>query len=216
MNRETVNNYKKIFIYFLFYMALYACVIYFNFNIKYLLFNVGLSFIPYLLSSLCVNMKHKGLICVPITLVSIVFYPNTIYMFTDLIHIRSREFYSYSGGEMVYVTNYLNWVKLGVMVLLVVLSLVLCFESFINILKIIRCYKYKFASFIMLILFSVLSGVAVYIGRFLRYNSWNIFEIREIINYLVLNTTYNDYMLIALFSAVHFILILMFANLKSN
>ncbi|RVU55688.1 DUF1361 domain-containing protein [Anaerosphaera multitolerans] len=216
MNKETVNNYKKIFIYFLFFMALYACVIYFNFNLKYLLFNAGLSFIPYLLTSFCVNMKNKGLVCVPITLVAVVFYPNTLYMFTDLIHIRTSEFYSYSGGEMVYVMDYLNWVKLGVTVLLVLISLCLCFESFINILKIIRCYKYKFASFIMLLLFSAISGVALYIGRFLRYNSWNIFDIKEIINYLIYNTTQNDHMLIALFAIMHFIVILLFANLKSH
>ncbi|WP_036730502.1 DUF1361 domain-containing protein [Peptoniphilus mikwangii] len=216
MNREILNNFKKVFIYILIYVCFSAIIIYFNLNRRYLIFNVGLSLIPYIISTFCVNHKNKVFLCFIGLVITTIFYPNAIYMFTDLIHIKTHEYYVFSGGNVNYIQDYTHWIKLSCDTVMVVLSLVLSFESFVNILKILRCYGYKIASFILLMLYSGICGIAVYIGRFLRFNSWDILQIRDITTSILSSATENDYMLIGIFAIVHFVIILMFFNLKNN
>ncbi|MGO1580545.1 MAG: DUF1361 domain-containing protein [Peptoniphilaceae bacterium] len=216
MNQESVRNFKKIFIYLIIYIVLSSLIIYFDINRRYLIFNVGLSFIAYIMSNVSLSYKNKYAICALSLIITILFYPNTIYMFTDLIHIKSLEYYEIVSAKAIYSLELSKWIKLSCDSLMVTLSLILGFESFINMLKTVRCYRYKIASFILLVLVSGMSGLAIYIGRFLRFNSWDIKSFKVIIDYLLNNLTMNDYYLIATFSIVHFIVIILFANMKSN
>lgn len=216
MFKKNYASYKKIIYYLLIYLALSFVIIYFGFNKRYLIFNAGLSFIPYILTSFCANNKDRVLICTLFIIVSIVFYPNAIYMFTDLTHIKTSDFYSVVSGNVIYNMDYLVWIKLGAEVLIVLLSLMLSYESFINILKTFSCYGYKIVSFILLILSSVVTGIALYLGRFIRYNSWDIIKVKEILIHLLDEIGTNEYILIGVFAIIHFVLILLFANLKHN
>lgn len=203
-------------VYLLIYSAIAYVIIHFGFNKRYLIFNAGLSFIPYILTSFCANNKERVLLCTILTLIAIVFYPNAIYMFTDFTHIKTRDYYEVLNGVVNYNMDYLVWIKLSCEVSLITLSLILSFESFLNILRTINCSTHLVASFIILLFFSAITGVALYLGRFLRFNSWDIFKIKEILLYLLHNLTVNDYILIGVFAAIHFVMILLFANLKSN
>lgn len=215
MSVKSLNNLKKIFIYLVFYIALSALIIYFNLNRRYLIFNLGLTFIAYIFSALSMIKKNTFLTFITI-IVTVIFFPNAIYMFTDFIHIKTSQYYQVNNGQVQYVMDYINWIKLALDTCMILLSLVLSFETFINILKTIKCYGYKFASFVMLLFFSIINGFAVYIGRFLRFNSWDIFKIHKIMLGLLNSLEMNDYYLIACFSFLQFFIILLFANLKSN
>lgn len=216
MYKKNYSSYKKIVYYLLIYLALSFVIIHFGFNKRYLIFNAGLSFIPYILTSFCANNKDRVLLCTIFIIISIIFYPNAIYMFTDLTHIKTREFYEIISGSVVYNMDYLVWIKLGTEVLIVLLSLILSYESFVNILKTFSCYGYKIVSFILLVFSSLITGVALYLGRFIRYNSWDIIKIKEILIHLLYEIGRNEYILILVFAVIHFVLILLFANLKSD
>lgn len=216
MDRKNSVSYFKIIIYLLIYLIISSVIIYFKFNKRYLIFNCGLSFIPYILTSYCANNKDRVLICTIITLIAIIFYPNALYMFTDLTHIRTSDYYTIVHGSVQYNMDYLTWIKLGAEVSMVTLSLILSYESFINILKTINCYEHIVAALIILVFFSVLTGIALYLGRFLRLNSWDIFKFKKIFNYLINNMDQNDYTLIGVFSGIHFIITLLFSNLKKD
>lgn len=215
MNIKTLNNFKKIIIYLAFYIILSALIVYFNLNRRYLIFNLGLSFIGYIFSNLALIKKNKFLTLLAL-LACFVFFPNAIYMFTDFIHIKTAEFYQMSSGKVIYNMDYINWIKLAIDNLMILLSLVLSFETFVNILRSINCYGYKFASFVLLLFFSLVNGFAVYIGRFLRFNSWDILKIHKIMLDLINSLTINDYYLLGTFCLFQFLVIILFANLKSN
>ncbi|MBP2024518.1 DUF1361 domain-containing protein [Peptoniphilus stercorisuis] len=216
MDKKTYSSFRKILVYLLIYIAIGYVIIHFGFNKRYLIFNAGLSFIPYILTSFCANNKDRILLCTILTLIAIIFYPNAIYMFTDFTHIKTKEYYEFVNGVVTYNMDYLVWIKLSCEVSLITLSLVLSFESFLNILKIVNCYNHLVASFIVLLFFSAITGIALYLGRFLRLNSWDIYKIKEIFIHLLHNLTTNDYILIGVFAAIHFVIILIFANLKNN
>ena len=216
MDKKNHASYTKILAYLLIYIILSLVIIYFEFNKRYLIFNCGLSFIPYILTSYCANNKNKIVLCTIITLIAIVFYPNALYMFTDLTHIKTSDYYTVVHGVVEYNMDYLTWLKLGAEVSIITMSLILSFESFINILKTINCYEHIVAAFIILVFFSLLTGIALYLGRFLRFNSWDIFKFRKILNYLINNLGRNDYALIGVFAGIHFIITLLFANMKKD
>lgn len=216
MNKETTSTLKKLMIYILIYIALSSVIIYFNINKRYLIFNAGLSFIPYLVSGFTLSKKNNSLFVLLGLFITIVFYPNAIYMFTDFIHIKTSDYYKIIGGEVVYVMEAINWIKLGAEVCIIILSMVLSFESFINILKIMRCHGHKIAELIILIFTSAGTSLAVYIGRFLRFNSWDIFKIHTIVSDILNNISTNDYYLLGAFAVIHFIIILTLYNMKQN
>lgn len=216
MNKETAKNLSKLMIYVLVFIALSGVIIYFNFNKRYLIFNTALSFIPYIVSGFTLTKKDRALIVLSGLFISVIFYPNAIYMFTDFIHIKTSDYYKVVGGEVVYVMQAYNWIRLCTEVGLITLSMVLSYESFINILKIIRCYGHKVAEFIILVFASCATSLAVYIGRFLRFNSWDILQIHKIVSDIINDITINDYYLLASFAILHFVVIIIFSNLRRH
>lgn len=216
MNKETTSTLKKLMIYILIYIAISSVIIYFNINKRYLIFNAGLSFIPYVVSGFTLSKKDSALVVLIGLFVSVIFYPNAIYMFTDFIHIRTSDYYKIIGGEVVYVMEAINWIKLGTEVCLITLSMVLSFETFVNILKLIRCHGHKIAELIMLVIASAGTSIAVYIGRFLRFNSWDVLKIHTIVSNILKDISTNDYYLLGAFAIIHFIIMLTLYNMKQN
>ncbi|MBL7576150.1 Uncharacterized membrane protein [Peptoniphilus asaccharolyticus DSM 20463] len=216
MNKETTSTLKKLMIYILIYIAISSVIIYFNINKRYLIFNAGLSFIPYVVSGFTLSKKDSALFVLIGLFVSVIFYPNAIYMFTDFIHIRTSDYYKIIGGEVVYVMEAINWIKLGTEVCLITLSMVLSFETFVNILKLIRCHGHKIAELIMLVIASAGTSIAVYIGRFLRFNSWDVLKIHTIVSNILKDISTNDYYLLGAFALIHFIIMLTLYNMKQN
>lgn len=214
MKKEDYSIYRKIFVYLLIYITLSATIIYFDLNRFYLIFNVGLSLIPFIVSSFCLVNKDNAIICILGILITIIFYPNAVYMFTDLIHIKTSEYYIPSSSSADYIMDYVNWIKLSIDFLMIFMSMALSYESLVNILKVIRCYSYKFASAIIIIIVSIITGIAIYIGRFLRFNSWDFLALVDILRNMIANITLNDYMLIGIFSIVHLLVIVILLNLK--
>ncbi|MDO5040715.1 MAG: DUF1361 domain-containing protein [Peptoniphilus sp.] len=215
MNKSLVNDLKKIFTYILFYVFISALIIHFDFNRRYLIFNAGLSLTAYIFSGFATVKKHALLTLLSLC-IAVIFFPNALYMFTDYIHIKTSEYYSASAAGVLYNMDYLNWVKLAVDTGMITLSMVLSYETFVNILKALKCYRYKIAGFFLSLFMSVISGFAIYIGRFLRLNSWDIFTLPSMFRSMLASFETNDYYLMGTFAIFQFFIILLFANLKNN
>lgn len=91
-----------------------------------------------------------------------IFFPNAPYIFTDLVHLsRHRE------G--------LFWVDLVVLFLFALIGLALGFLSLHLVHDMAARLWNRIAGWAFVLAATGLSGLGIYIGRFLRWNSWDIF-----------------------------------------
>ncbi|HHV99258.1 MAG TPA: DUF1361 domain-containing protein [Clostridiaceae bacterium] len=111
----------------------------------------------------------------------LLFFPNSVYMVTDFIHISGDKFmwiveaekYSSNRG-VVYSTDIIIWAKLLVIGIGFIFSLFVGLES-LHIFE--QNIKKKFsrpACWSGVLTVALLSAIGVYIGRFLRFNSWDV------------------------------------------
>ncbi len=109
------------------------------------------------------------------------FFPNSVYMVTDFIHISNEKFmwvieverYSSDAG-VVYSNDIMVWAKLLVIGMGFFFSILVGLESFYIFEQIIRKKYSKIICYAGILGVALLTGVGVYIGRFLRFNSWDI------------------------------------------
>ena len=156
---------------FLFIFSLY-CVMLSGFRLFYthtygylfLNWNLFLAFLPWLLTSLAVLRKVKNRIAIFfIMAVWLLFFPNCLYILTDLVHVRE-------------ITNAPVWLDL-----ILVLSFAcvgLCY-GFVSLMDIEYFLKERFRAgaktvAILSVCMIFVAAFGVYIGRFWRWNSWDL------------------------------------------
>jgi uncharacterized membrane protein len=91
----------------------------------------------------------------------LLFFPNAPYIFTDLIHLTTR-FYSHF------------WVDLSLILLCALTGLVLGFVSLYLMQSVVERMLGRLASWFFIAAVTALSGFGIYLGRFMRFNSWDI------------------------------------------
>ncbi len=142
-----------------------------------LLWNLFLAFLPLLFSSLAARPKlGKGSMAFWLIL-WLLFFPNAIYVITDIIHLSELTFYSdrfYEASHVVYSHNFTVWLELATTALGVFLALIMGMLSLLNVHKLLDNYLGKAKVWLVIVGVSLLSGLAIYIGRFLRFNSWDV------------------------------------------
>ena len=98
----------------------------------------------------------------------LLFFPNAPYIFTDLIHLTSR-FYPYF------------WVDLSLILLCALTGLVLGFVSLYLMQSVVERMFGRAASWLFIATVAALSGFGIYVGRFMRFNSWDVvFKPRQV------------------------------------
>ena len=137
-------------------------------SIAYLFFawNLILAIIPFAISAVMVTWKglrNSVVLFIPLFLTWLVFLPNAPYMLTDLFHLKIRM-------------NVPLWYDLILMLSFALNGLVICFVSLMDMQEIIREKFGKFISWSMAFLVLLLSGLGIYLGRYLRWNSWDIID----------------------------------------
>ena len=131
----------------------------------FLIWNIFLAYIPFLLSF--IKIKNKFFKCIN-NLIALVFFPNVIYLFTDLIHISVMKYYVKDTQGIRYIMNFTNWIRLSLILVAVLIAIKL---SYISLNNFIVDYRFKHVIYVFI---SILTGIAVYIGRFIRLNSWDL------------------------------------------
>lgn len=110
----------------------------------------------------------------------LLFFPNALYMVTDFIHITGNHLIYFEealpyevGGGTLYRQDLMGWLKLLV---IGIGSFYATLIGAVSLDQVMKSFKEKgkvFQGFILLLI-SVLTGFGVYIGRFLRFNSWDV------------------------------------------
>lgn len=128
----------------------------------FLNWNLFLAWIPLIISSflLIFNVKSKISIIFAI-IIWILFFPNSPYILTDLFHLKARN-------------SVPIWYDLIVILSFAWAGLMCGFVSLLDIEKLLSTYFKRTAINMITISFLFLSSFGVYLGRFLRWNSWDI------------------------------------------
>ena len=128
----------------------------------FLNWNLFLAWIPLIISSflLIFNIKSKVSIVFAV-IIWILFFPNSPYILTDLFHLKARS-------------SVPIWYDLVVILSFAWAGLMCGFVSLLDIEKLLSTYFKRITINIITIFFLFLSGFGVYLGRFLRWNSWDI------------------------------------------
>ncbi|PKG51104.1 DUF1361 domain-containing protein [Olleya sp. 1-3] len=128
----------------------------------FLVWNLFLAGIPYAITSYLKTLKHiNTLSLLIIGSVWLVFLPNAPYIITDLFHLR------YSSAHLV-------WLDTLIIIMFAITGLILFYKSVLSMESIIKTYVEKRVVAFMLPVLFILVGFGVYLGRFLRFNSWEI------------------------------------------
>ncbi len=141
-----------------------------KFTFLFLFWNMFLAFVPFVISSwLLWYLKNKKPY-IPFVVAGfifwIIFFPNAPYLITDLIH---------TGRIMVVPVFY----DLLVLFSSALVGLGFAFNSLAHIEQIIRMKFSRRATHGMLIAVLFISSFGIYLGRFIRFNSWNVLTDHE-------------------------------------
>ena len=178
-------------------------------NMIYLSYNLFLALLPLLFSTFAlkkdINFALKSLLII----LWLLFFPNAIYIFTDIIHLSNLEFYTREPYNIIYNMDIIIWYRLVVTLLSTFLGIAISFMSYQNIVKVLNITKESISYYILLVSVSLLSGLAIYIGRFIRLNSWDvIINASNTLNAIKDSILSDKVLFIALFGALQFLTIL--------
>jgi uncharacterized membrane protein len=136
-----------------------------RFHYAFLIWNLFLAWLP-LLFALLAHDKYRyssgrDWHFLGFTAAWMLFFPNAPYIFTDLIHLTTR-----------YYTHF--WVDLVLVLSCAVTGLVLGFLSLFLMQSIVVRVFGRIASWFFIAAVAGLSSFGIYLGRFLRFNSWDV------------------------------------------
>ncbi len=155
----------------------------------FMVWNLFLAYLPLVLAEMVhTNLERaKPSMALVLGLAWLLFFPNAPYMVTDFIHVSRTEFYTQANGyaPVVYSTDLRSWVKLIHIGLGALLGTLIGLLSLYLMHQVISARKNRFLAHGFVAGVCLLSGYAIYIGRFLRVNSWDILRPVSLLSRLV-------------------------------
>lgn len=134
-------------------------------HFDFLMWNVFLALLPLDFALLVLIFKSK-LLQAFFSFLWLLFFPNTMYMITDFIHLQ------YISDSLDVRYQYFNYSVLSagifIGVYLGILSLELLIQKFF-------IKRGGLTVLVLLAIVSLVSSIGIYLGRFLRLNSWDVF-----------------------------------------
>jgi uncharacterized membrane protein len=130
----------------------------------FLNWNLFLAFIPWLFTSIVMltpTLKKRKWVLVPLFLSWILFFPNAPYILTDLFHLRAS-------------TTGTIWYDLVLILSFAWTGLLFGLVSLFDMEKLLGQFIRRRTITIISVILLFVSGFGIYIGRFLRWNSWDI------------------------------------------
>jgi uncharacterized membrane protein len=129
----------------------------------FLIWNLILAWVPYVLSLVFItyDLKRSKVLPLAILMLWILFLPNGPYIITDLLHLRQRSIPMWYDVMLV---STFAWV-----------GLLLTLVSVRNVHSKLQEHFSPRTLWMGLIVLFLSSGYGIYVGRFLRWNSWDVF-----------------------------------------
>lgn len=201
----------------IFFISYSLWIILFNdFNQAFMIWNLMLAYFAYILAN-CIYknyVKEEGkniskVKSIVLWLGWILFYPNAPYMATDLMHLSNSKFYIKAvdpiSNNVIYKfsTDLLMWKRFFTLFVGSMLGIAL---SAIILNKIHHVFINKFGArkaWVLIIIINYISGFAIFLGRFSRYNSWDlILKPYNIIRIITEEVHYNGIMFTIMFGTI--------------
>jgi uncharacterized membrane protein len=164
----------------------------------FLLWNLFLAWLPltmaYTASSFAFRRRYLLLIVLPAAALWLLFFPNAPYILTDLFHLRHPREHVPVWFDTLLI-NWFAWTGL----LLGVFSLFLMHD-------IVRRAFGRITGWLFVFIVGTLCGVGIYIGRFLRWNSWDVLfhpaaKLNDLLHYAA-NPSLQSLVFISIFSTL--------------
>jgi uncharacterized membrane protein len=133
-----------------------------EFSYIFLVWNLFLAWLPFIFALVVVAFRRSQFMLGTFGLLWLLFFPNTTYLVTDLIHLRPTVVIPIWYDAILLFSFALTGLMLGLLSLYFVHAVV---ESHFG----------AMVGWLFVVTTAVLGGVGVYIGRFLRWNSWDVF-----------------------------------------
>lgn len=128
----------------------------------FLVWNIFLAWIPFVISSLFSKMSNTGKWKQAVVFCCwLAFFPNALYIVTDLVHL---------GRE----SKVPKWFDAVLLFSSSVVGLMMAFISLYRVEKYLHRTVHKNVHALIIIFILFLGSFGVYLGRFLRWNSWDI------------------------------------------
>jgi len=158
---------KVVTINIIFCLALILLRIKFTQSITYLflIWNLFLAGIPYVISQLTrrsSHLKKSSILLLNILFIWILFLPNAPYIITDLVHLN-------------HINSNIIWFDTLLLFLFAANGLLLAILSMVDVYTILKDKWSNTVASLNIVLTSLLSGFGIYLGRYLRWNSWELF-----------------------------------------
>ena len=128
---------------------------------RFYIWNTFLAAIPYVISTQLLKLKKMNSAAIVFLVAWLLFFPNAPYMITDIFHYEERPPVPFWYDVLLVISAAWNGLILGMVSMMNV-------ENFLS--RHIKPLLVKFIVFTSLLL----CGYGIFIGRFLRFNSWNI------------------------------------------
>ena len=143
-----------------------------------LIWNALLAFIPVVMVLVHSKIKEKKVLAIFIFLLWLIFYPNSVYLVTDLIYLESSNYIESLGlyQGLLYLQDFGSYLALFHFIIAAFMGGVFAYHSFTYFFE--ECSKINLKTKILFFIFiPFIASIGIYIGRFLRYNSWDVLNV---------------------------------------
>lgn len=133
-------------------------------NFVFLIWNLFLAYIPYC-TGLVIHQQSEKLklpVLVLLTGFWLLFLPNAPYLVTDIAHL--------STGNSIGM-----WYDLMLLVAFAAIGMILTLMTLYDVHSYLRRHYHPAKVWLFMVLVSYGCGIGIYVGRFLRWNSWDMF-----------------------------------------
>jgi uncharacterized membrane protein len=132
-----------------------------SFAYLFLPYNLALAWIPMGLSSLAQYLaRRRPLLALPVGVAWWAFFPNAFYLVTDLVHFRGRP-------------NVPEWYDVALLVAFAWCGTLLALASLGRMHALVAARGGRLAGWVFALLACLSTGLGIWLGRVLRYNSWD-------------------------------------------
>ncbi|ULO07012.1 DUF1361 domain-containing protein [Paenibacillus sp. 19GGS1-52] len=208
-------NYPKVFL-FLVGLSLATLAVYYVVSLRtdtyfsFLIWNLFLAWIPFLFSMAAYELDKKriwGLLLIPLGIAWLLFFPNSPYIMTDLVHLSGGKGKYIVGGTIQ--SRY--WYDLVTLLLFTWSGWLTGFFSLYQFQSVIYRKSSLLLSWVFVLVACALGGYGVLLGRVYRLNSWDVLTDRHQLYQLVLDSLNRQSVFFSLFIA--FVLLVIYATM---